>query len=52
MVPAGWWAAECFTEEAREALLEVADRLDGEASAKENLAQRRARAAPMFNWTK
>ena len=45
-------AAECVTDEAREALLEVADSLDGEATAKENLTQRRARDVPLFNWTK
>lgn len=45
-------AAECTTEEAREALLEIADSLDGEATAKENLIKRPVRNAPMFNWTK
>jgi hypothetical protein len=44
-------ASECVTEEAKEALLEVADSLDGEATAKENLIERRARPVPMFNWT-
>ena len=45
-------AGECATEEAREAMLEVADTLDGEASAKANLSGRIARDAPMFNWTR
>lgn len=44
-------AAECVTEEAREALLEVADSLDGEATAKENVMVRRVGDAPVFNWT-
>ena len=44
-------AAECVTDEARETLLEVADGLDGEATAKENLIERRTRPVPMFNWT-
>ena len=45
-------ASDCITEDAREALLEVADSLDGEATAKENLINRRARDVPAFNWTK
>ena len=45
-------ASECVTEEAREALLEVADSLDGEATAKENITQRVVRDAPIFNWTR
>ena len=45
-------AAECVTEEAREALLEVADSLDGEATAKEQSIGGRARPVPMFSWTK
>jgi hypothetical protein len=42
-------AAECVTEEAREAMLEIADSLDGEATAK--LADR-TRVVPIFDWTK
>ena len=45
-------AAECVTVEAREALLEIADSLDGEATAKERCAGRRASNVPMFNWTR
>jgi len=45
-------ASECVTEEAREALLEVADSLDGEATAKDSLLQRPVRPVPMFNWTR
>ena len=40
-------AAECVTDEAREAMLEIADSLDGEASA----TARPVREVPMFNWT-
>lgn len=42
-------AAECVTEEAREALLEVADSLDGEATDKE---QQRKQDVPIFDWTR
>ena len=42
-------AAECVTEEAREALLEVADSLDGEATAKQ---QQRKQDVPIFDWTR
>lgn len=42
-------AAECVTEEARQAMLEIADSLDGEATAK--LADS-VRPVPLFNWTK
>ena len=42
-------AAECVTEEAREALLEVADSLDGEATANE---QQRKQDVPIFDWTR
>jgi hypothetical protein len=45
-------ASECVTEEAREALLNVADSLDSEATAKETLIERRAPNVPMFNWTR
>lgn len=45
-------ATECVTEEAREALLEVADSLEGEATTKENIMARRVRDAPAFNWTR
>ncbi|HET6943002.1 MAG TPA: hypothetical protein VFH89_12655 [Sphingomicrobium sp.] len=47
-----YMAAECVTEEAREALLEVAASLDGEATVKEQSIRRRARPVPMFNWTR
>jgi len=40
-------AAQCLTEEAREAMLEIADSLDGEATAKE----RHVREKPVFGWT-
>jgi hypothetical protein len=45
-------AAECVTEEAREALLEVADSLDGEATVKEQSIERLLRPVPMFSWTR
>ena len=45
-------AVECVTDDAREALLNVADSLDGEANAKENIMHRRVRDVPMFNWTR
>lgn len=45
-------AAECATNEARKALLEVADSLDGEAAAKEQSIERLVQPAPMFNWMK
>lgn len=45
-------AAECVTVEAREALLEVAASLDGEATVKENIVARRVRDAQAFNWTR
>ena len=45
-------AAECTTEEAREALLQVADSLDGEASAKKQSIGRRMGTDPVFYWTK
>jgi len=45
-------AAECATNEARKALLEVADSLDGVAAAKEQSIERLVQPAPMFNWMK
>jgi hypothetical protein len=45
-------AAECDTEEAREALLEVAASLDGEATGKEQSIRHRSRPVPMFSWTR
>ena len=43
-------AAGCVTDEAREALLEVADELDKEATLKKLPEVRRADDAPIFNW--
>jgi hypothetical protein len=45
-------AVGCVTQDARSALLEVADDLDREAGTKEQAEERRARDAPLFNWTK
>ena len=43
-------ADECVTDEAREALLDVAEGLDNEAAAKEQLVERRASEVPFFDW--
>ena len=45
-------AAGCLTDEARSALLEVADDLDLEAGTKEQVEERHAREAPLFNWSR
>lgn len=45
-------ASECVTEEARNALLAVAQDLEVEASDKEQLAERRAPHTHLFSWTR
>jgi hypothetical protein len=44
-------AVGCVTQEARDALLEVAEDLDGEAGAKEPLEELNSSDAPLFNGT-
>ena len=43
-------ASECVTEDARDALLEVAESLDGEADEKERAIESRMVPKPMFDW--